>query len=180
METSGNFFVTFLGLILRNIPVALILAAVVIPLYYMRRSAFAVIKRNFNGYFSNPTGYVFLCVFVLLTSLAAFWPHGFFHANLANLDQLNDFLPLIMLIYIPAITMGIWSEERRDGTVHVSAISDATAMDIRIQDGGGGIESHDVEHIFHPFFTTKSGALGLGLAIVRQVAETHASIAGRP
>ena len=62
------------------------------------------------------------------------------------------------------------------GTVHVSAISDAAAMDIRIQDGGGGIESHDVEHIFHPFFTTKSGALGLGLAIVRQVAETHGGV----
>jgi signal transduction histidine kinase len=62
------------------------------------------------------------------------------------------------------------------GTVHVSAISDATAMDIRIQDGGRGIESHDVEHIFHPFFTTKSGSLGLGLAIVRQVAETHGGI----
>ena len=132
METSGNFFVTFLGLILRNIPVALILAAVVIPLYYMRRSAFAVIKRNFNGYFSNPTGYVFLCVFVLLTSLAAFWPHGFFNANLANLDQLNDFLPLIMLIYIPAITMGIWSEERRDGTDELLLTLPAKDFDIVI------------------------------------------------
>ena len=62
------------------------------------------------------------------------------------------------------------------GTIHVSATSDAAAMDIRIQDGGRGIESHDVEHIFHPFFTTKSGSLGLGLAIVRQVAETHGGI----
>ncbi|MEE2990899.1 MAG: ATP-binding protein [Planctomycetota bacterium] len=62
------------------------------------------------------------------------------------------------------------------GTVHVSATSDAAVMDIRIQDGGRGIESHDVEHIFHPFFTTKSGSLGLGLAIVRQVAETHGGI----
>ena len=132
METSGNYFVTFLGLVLRNIPVALILAAVVIPLFYMRRSAFAVIKRNFNGYFSNPTGYVFLCVFVLLTSLAAFWPHGFFNANLANLDQLNDFLPLIMLIYIPAITMGIWSEERRDGTDELLLTLPAKDFDIVI------------------------------------------------
>ena len=34
----------------------------------------AVFKRNFVAYFSNPTGYVFICVFVLLGSLAAFWP----------------------------------------------------------------------------------------------------------
>ena len=31
----------------------------------------AVFKRNFVAYFSNPTGYVFICVFVLLGSLAA-------------------------------------------------------------------------------------------------------------
>ena len=37
------------------------------------------------------------------------------------------------------------------GTIHVSATSDAAAMDIRIQDGGRGIESHDVEHISTPF-----------------------------
>ena len=67
-----NYILTFLGLILRNLPIAVILLAAIIPLYYLRRSAFAVIKRNFIGYFNNPTGYVFLCVFVLLTSLAAF------------------------------------------------------------------------------------------------------------
>jgi len=59
------------------------------------------------------------------------------------------------------------------GTVHVGASSDTTATDIHVQDGGRGIESHEVERIFHPFFTTKAGSLGLGLAIVRQVAETH-------
>mgnify|MGYP001273434549 CR=1 FL=1 len=80
------------------------------------RIAFAVLKRNFIGYFSNPSGYVFLCLFVLLTSLAAFWPPNFFINNLANLDQLNQYLPMVMLIFIPAITMGIWSEESRQGT----------------------------------------------------------------
>ena len=48
-------------------------ALLLIPLALKKRAAFAVLRRNFVGYFSNPTGYVFLCLFVLLTSFAAFW-----------------------------------------------------------------------------------------------------------
>ncbi|MFP6901604.1 MAG: Gldg family protein [Opitutales bacterium] len=76
----------------------------------------AIFKRNLAAYFGSPSGYLFICAFVLVSGLSAFWPHEFFNSNLANLDQLNKLLPLIMLGFVPAITMGVWADERRQGT----------------------------------------------------------------
>lgn len=107
-----------------------VLALALAPLMVYKRAAFAVLKRNFIGYFANPTGYVFLCFFVILTTCVAFLPPQFFASNLANLDQLNYWLPLIMLIYIPSITMSIWAEERRQGTDELLLTLPADDFDI--------------------------------------------------
>lgn len=106
------------------------LLALIYPWIRAKHAGWAVLKRNFVGYFSNPTGYLFILMFVSACSFYAFLSHDFFNDNLATLHQLNQKFTLIMLFYVATITMGIWSEEQRQGTDELLLTVPATDWDI--------------------------------------------------
>lgn len=76
----------------------------------------AVFKRDLRSWFGNPAGYVFITLFVFLAALAMIGDNDFFRRNLANLDTLNNWYRLLLLLFVPAVTMGMWTSERAHGT----------------------------------------------------------------
>lgn len=86
---------------------------------------FAVLRRELGAMFESPVTYVALALFVVVLPLLFFlvgYPvgrqplPGLFEGQQANLIVLFTWLPLLLALLVPALSMSAWAEERRSGT----------------------------------------------------------------
>ncbi len=79
----------------------------------------AILKRELGNYFATPVAYVFIVIFLLLTGIFTFYLGGFFERGQADLLPFFSYHPWLYLFLIPAISMRLWAEERKTGTIEL-------------------------------------------------------------
>jgi gliding motility-associated transport system permease protein len=83
------------------------------------RHTLTIAARELGGYFATPVAYVFIVIFLVLQGTLTFNAGGFFSRGQADLVPFFNFLPWVFLLLVPAITMRLWAEERRLGTIEL-------------------------------------------------------------
>ena len=78
-----------------------------------------VFRRELSGYFATPVAYVFIVIFLILTGVFTFQLGGFYERNQSDLRPFFDFHPWLYLFLIPAVSMRLWAEERKSGTIEL-------------------------------------------------------------
>ena len=79
----------------------------------------AVFRREFAGYFATPVAYVFIVMFLFVAGIFTFFIGNFMQRGQADLKAFFQFLPWLYLFFIPAISMRLWAEERKGGTIEL-------------------------------------------------------------
>lgn len=82
----------------------------------------AIASKEFRGFFSSLTGYVAGITFLLLTGLMIWVLPGagnVLDSGQASLSQLFSIAPWLFLFLVPAVTMRMLAEERKEGTLEL-------------------------------------------------------------
>ncbi len=83
------------------------------------RNILAIADRELAAYFATPVATVFIVIFLVMQGTLTFNLGNFFERGQADLNPFFTFIPWVFLLLIPAITMRLWAEERRLGTIEL-------------------------------------------------------------
>ena len=94
------------------------------------RQFLSITKRELISYFATPVAYVFITIFLILSGLFTFYLGNFFEIGQASLGSFFEWHPWLYLFLIPAITMRLWSEEKKSGTIELLTTLPVSTLNI--------------------------------------------------
>lgn len=83
------------------------------------KNVLSIFKRELKSYFLTPVAYVFIVFFLLLTGFFTFKLGGLYERGQADLAPFFAWHPWIYLFFLPAVSMRLWAEERKTGTIEL-------------------------------------------------------------
>ncbi|WP_211826561.1 ABC transporter permease subunit [Kistimonas asteriae] len=78
-----------------------------------------IFRRELSSYFATPLAYVYIVIFLMMTGVFTFYLGNFFERRQADLMPFFMFHPWLYLFLIPAVSMRLWAEERKTGTLEL-------------------------------------------------------------
>lgn len=79
----------------------------------------AITRREFGAYFSTPIAIIFLTIFLILNGFFTFKMGRFYELGQADLRSFFVWHPWLYLFIVPAVSMRLWAEEKRSGTIEL-------------------------------------------------------------
>ena len=76
-----------------------------------------IASKEITLFFASPVAYLFLATFAAVSLFIFFWGESFFSRNIADIRPLFEWMPILLLFLTSTLTMRLWSEERRTGTL---------------------------------------------------------------
>jgi ABC-2 type transport system permease protein len=76
-----------------------------------------VSQKEVRLFFSSPVAWLFLACFAVVNGFLFFWVESFFARNIADIRPLFEWMPVLLIFLCAALSMNMWSEERRTGTL---------------------------------------------------------------
>ena len=83
------------------------------------RNVAIIMRRELGSYFATPLAYIFILFFLVLANWFTFYLGGFYERGQADLNPFFNFHPWLYLFLIPAISMRLWAEERKSGSIEL-------------------------------------------------------------
>ena len=80
-------------------------------------------------FFSSPIAYLFLAAYLAVTLFVFFWGETFFARNISDVRPMFEWLPVLLIFLAAALTMRMWSDERRTGTLELVVTVPATSAE---------------------------------------------------